>query len=128
MATTINHLFVYMRQTTSDAGPLSAIKRDDQGYYLFPEDWNESHIQALADEDGVEIGPEQREIVLYIRHYFEENLTVPEARKVLQHLKQIWGEDRATRKYLYKLFPYGFAQQACKYAGMRKPLKLMLDL
>jgi len=29
---------------------------------------------------------------------------------------------------LYALFPYGYGQQACKIAGMRKPLKLMLDI
>jgi tRNA 2-thiouridine synthesizing protein E len=33
-----------------------------------------------------------------------------------------------TRNYVYKLFPYGYGQQACKIAGMRKPLKLLLDL
>ncbi len=26
------------------------------------------------------------------------------------------------------LFPYGYGQQACKIAGMRKPLKLMRDI
>jgi tRNA 2-thiouridine synthesizing protein E len=36
--------------------------------------------------------------------------------------------EKATRKYVYQLFPYGYGQQACKIAGMRKPLKLMLDV
>jgi len=26
------------------------------------------------------------------------------------------------------MFPYGYGQQACKIAGMRVPLKLLLDL
>jgi tRNA 2-thiouridine synthesizing protein E len=43
-------------------------------------------------------------------------------------LRQKLGEDEATRKFLYPLFPYGYGQQACKIAGMRKPLKLMLDI
>lgn len=29
---------------------------------------------------------------------------------------------------LYALFPHGYGQQACRIAGMRKPLKLMLDV
>jgi tRNA 2-thiouridine synthesizing protein E len=33
-----------------------------------------------------------------------------------------------THEYLYKLFPYGYAIQACRIAGTRVPLKIMLDL
>ena len=65
---------------------------------------------------------------MYVRHYFETNQSVPEARTLLKHMKQIWGVERATRKYLYQLFPWGYGQQACKIAGMRKPRKLMLDV
>ena len=43
-------------------------------------------------------------------------------------LKENWQPEKATRKFLYTLFPYGYGQQACKIAGMRKPLKLMLDV
>ena len=31
------------------------------------------------------------------------------------------GKDKGTSKYLYELFPYGPAKQACKYAGLPKP-------
>jgi sulfur relay (sulfurtransferase) DsrC/TusE family protein len=53
---------------------------------------------------------------------------VPEARHALKDLRLKPGEEKATRKFLYSLFPYGYGQQACKIAGMRKPLKLMLDI
>jgi tRNA 2-thiouridine synthesizing protein E len=43
-------------------------------------------------------------------------------------METIWGRDRANRRYLYRLFPRGYGQQACKIAGMRKPRKLMLDV
>ena len=71
---------------------------------------------------------ERLEVVMYIRDYFETKLTVPEARTLLKHMKQLWGDERATRRYLYQLFPRGYGQQACKIAGMRKPRKLMLDV
>lgn len=71
---------------------------------------------------------DHREIVYCVRAYFDAHASVPEARKVLKFMKAHWGAEKATRKYLYKLFPRGYAQQACKVAGMRKPLKLMLDL
>jgi len=31
------------------------------------------------------------------------------------------GPDKGNSKYLYELFPYGPAKQACKYAGLPKP-------
>jgi len=47
---------------------------------------------------------------------------------MLKHMEQIWGSEKASRRYLYELFPRGYGQQACKIAGMRKPRKLMLDV
>ena len=61
-------------------------------------------------------------------NYFDEKQIVPQARFALKHLKTAMDDERGTRRYLYTLFPYGYGQQACKIAGMRKPLKLMLDV
>ncbi len=47
---------------------------------------------------------------------------------MLKHMEQIWGSEKASRRYLYELFPRGYGQQACKIAGMRKARKLMLDV
>lgn len=105
-----------------------SIPRDNEGYLLNPEDWSEELAEALALEAKFELVGEQREVVWFVRDYFDLHASVPEARKVLKFMKEHWGVEKATRKYLYKLFPRGYAQQACKVAGMRKPLKLMLDL
>ena len=53
---------------------------------------------------------------------------MPEARKLLRFMRDSWGDELGTRKTLYGLFPTGYGQTACKIAGMRKPLKLMLDV
>ena len=54
--------------------------------------------------------------------------TVPELRTSLKILKQSIGVEKATRKYIYALFSYGYGQQACKIADMRLPRKLWLDV
>lgn len=107
---------------------LEPLNRDEEGFLLDPEDWNPGLMEAFAAEDDLELTPERREIIRYIRDYFESNQSVPEARVLLKHMQSIWGPERATRRYLYLQFPRGYGQQACKIAGMRKPRKLMLDV
>jgi len=107
---------------------LARLERDEEGFLLDAHDWHPDLVEVFANESGLKITPERREIIEYIRNYFEENLSVPEARVLLKHLSIVWGKDKATRRYLYQLFPRGYGQQACKIAGMRKPRKLMLDV
>ncbi|MGD2138116.1 MAG: TusE/DsrC/DsvC family sulfur relay protein [Gammaproteobacteria bacterium] len=110
-------------------GPaLSQLERDEEGFLLDAHDWHPDLIDAFAAEDELEMTAERHEVVDYIRSYFEKNLSVPEARTLLKHLQTVWDKDKATRRYLYQLFPRGYGQQACKIAGMRKPRKLMLDV
>jgi TusE/DsrC/DsvC family sulfur relay protein len=109
-------------------GSLDRIPRDEEGFLLDARDWSPDMIDLMAAEGGLVMTPERREIIDYIRTYVEENLSVPEARVLLKHLRAVWGEQKATRRYLYQLFPRGYGQQACKIAGMRKPRKLMLDV
>jgi tRNA 2-thiouridine synthesizing protein E len=104
------------------------IATDNEGYLLNPIDWDESVAQVIASGLDLELNPERWEIVRFVREYYETNQSVPEARILLKALAERHGKALATRKYLYALFPYGYGQQACKIAGMRKPLKLMLDL
>jgi TusE/DsrC/DsvC family sulfur relay protein len=111
-----------------DECPLARLDRDEEGFLLDAHDWRPDLIEAFAAEDGLELTPERCEVIHYIRTYFEENQSVPEARTLLKHLHAAWGKDKATRRYLYQLFPRGYGQQACKIAGMRKPRKLMLDV
>jgi tRNA 2-thiouridine synthesizing protein E len=107
---------------------LDQIQRDEEGFFVDAHDWQPDLIGELAAEAGLDMTPERREIIQYIRGYFEERASVPEARTLLKHMKEIWGPEKATRRYLYQLFPRGYGQQACKIAGMVKPRKLMLDV
>ncbi|RMD67996.1 MAG: TusE/DsrC/DsvC family sulfur relay protein [Gammaproteobacteria bacterium] len=107
---------------------LEQLARDEEGFLLDPNDWHPGLMAPLAAECGLELTPERLTVIRFIRDYYERHHSVPEARILLRHLRDIWGEEKATRRYLYRLFPYGYGQQACKIAGMRKPRKLMLDV
>ena len=104
------------------------IKTDDDGFLIDPEDWSEEVAEYIASKENVNLNEERWNLIRLIREYYSEHGAVPELRKILKLLKQEFGSDKATRKYVYSLFPYGYGQQGCKIAGMRQPKKLWLDL
>lgn len=104
------------------------IETDEEGFLLDPNDWSPEVAAQIARELGLELTDDVWEVVQFVRDYYERCQSVPEARVLLKELGARHGKVRATRKYLYRLFPYGYGQQACKIAGMRKPRKLMLDV
>ncbi len=104
------------------------VETDDEGYLLNPADWDTEVADTIARQENLEMIEHRWEVVNFVRKYYEERQSVPEARVLLKNMQAVLGKEKGTRKYLYELFPYGYGQQACKIAGMRKPLKLMLDL
>jgi len=102
--------------------------RDNEGYLLDSEDWHHDMAPVLAAEDGIELGEEHWRVIDFIRTWWDDNQAVPEARRAISDLAELTGDKRAAKAKLYALFPHGYGQQACRYAGMRKPLKLMLDV
>ncbi len=101
---------------------------DEEGYLEDPSQWDRDVALAIAARERLELNQERWAIVNYVREYFDTQHKVPEARTLLKAMETLFDKSRATRKFLYQLFPYGYGQQACKIAGMRKPRKLMLDV
>lgn len=106
----------------------TGIEIDNEGYLLDTSNWSPEIAAVMARGQDMELTEERLEIVHFVRNHFEERECIPELRTLLKALREKHGKEKATRKYVYKLFPYGYGQQACKIAGMRKPLKLLLDL
>lgn len=105
-----------------------ALATDNEGILLGPGDWSEQLAEEFARREEVPLSDDRWAVVRFVRAYFEFRQSVPEARHALKSMRETLGVEKAMRKYLYKLFPYGYGQQACKIAGMCKPLKLMLDM
>lgn len=101
---------------------------DNEGYLLDPATWNNDVAVQLAEQLSLEMNEDRWQIVNMVREHYEVTSCVLELRKVLKLLKEQSGKEKATRKHVYHLFPYGYGQMACKIAGMRKPLKILLDL
>lgn len=101
---------------------------DNEGFLLDPQVWSPALGEYIAADIGIEMSERHWAVVNFVRDYYRQHQSVPEARRVLKMLSARFGQEAGSRKALYGLFPYGYGQQACRIAGMRKPLKLMLDV
>lgn len=93
-------------------------KLDNEGYLVDPADWNEQIAEQFARRENITLTSEHWEVLHFMRRFLEEHQVAPDARFVMRHLTQATG---ASRNRLFELFPYGYVQQACKIAGMRRP-------
>ena len=97
------------------------LEMDDQGYLLDPELWDAGVAEMIARSEGVNLGDEHHKILEFIRNYYDEHRVAADARFVIKYLADDLGYGSNARRRLYELFPYGYMQQVCKIAGMRRP-------
>ena len=98
-----------------------SVDTDEEGYITDLSQWDEDVAGFLAKEEGIEMSENHWEVVNFLRDYYEEYQIAPAVRVLTKAVGKKLGKDKGTSKYLYELFPYGPAKQACKYAGLPKP-------
>ncbi len=94
---------------------------DEEGYLANLNDWTPEVATALAAADDAELTDAHWEVINFLREYYEEYQIAPAVRVLTKAIGKKLGKDKGNSKYLYELFPYGPAKQACKYAGLPKP-------
>lgn len=94
---------------------------DEEGYLLNLGEWNEEVGAYLAVEEKVEMTPSHWEVVNFLREYYNDYQIAPAIRVLTKAIGKKLGAEKGNSKYLYELFPYGPAKQACKIAGLPKP-------
>jgi TusE/DsrC/DsvC family sulfur relay protein len=97
------------------------IETDEEGYLTNRTDWNEEVAKEMAKVDNCDLSPNHWEVINFLREYYEEYQIAPAVRVLTKAIGKKLGPDKGNSKYLYELFPYGPAKQACKYAGLPKP-------
>ena len=98
-----------------------SIETDEEGYLVTLSDWDENVALELAKSENLEMDDARWEVVNFLREYYDEYQIAPAIRVLVKALKKKFGPEKASNKYLYELFPYGPAKQACKIAGLPKP-------
>ncbi len=94
---------------------------DEEGYLADLNTWDKDVAGVMAKIDDCELTDSHWEVINFLREYYEENQIAPAVRVLTKAIGKKLGKDKGNSKYLYELFPYGPAKQACKYAGLPKP-------
>ncbi len=97
------------------------IETDEEGYLTNLGDWNEDIAKVLAEQDELELTSNHWEVINFLREYYDEYQIAPAVRVLTKAIGKKLGPDKGNSKYLYDLFPYGPAKQACRFAGLPKP-------
>jgi tRNA 2-thiouridine synthesizing protein E len=97
------------------------IEHDEEGYLTDINQWTEPLGTVIAEKEGLNLSAEHWEVVNFLREYYAEYQIAPAIRVLTKAITKRLGADKASNKYLYELFPYGPAKQACKIAGLPKP-------
>jgi TusE/DsrC/DsvC family sulfur relay protein len=94
---------------------------DEEGYLADLNQWDKDIAVEMAKLDDCELTESHWEVINFLREYYEEYQIAPAVRVLTKAIGKKLGADKGNSKYLYELFPYGPAKQACKYAGLPKP-------
>lgn len=97
------------------------IELDEENYMVDLSEWNEDIAKVLADQDEMKLTDNHWEVIKFLREYYQEFQIAPAVRVLTKEIGKKLGPDKGNSKYLYELFPYGPAKQACRFAGLPKP-------
>lgn len=97
------------------------LNTDEEGYLADLSDWSPEVADKMAESEGAELTDSHWEVINFLREYYEEYQIAPAVRVLTKAIGKRLGPEKGNSKYLYELFPYGPAKQACKYAGLPKP-------
>lgn len=99
-----------------------AVPLDEKGYLTDGADWSPRVAVAMASADGLELNDDHWAILELFREYFEQYEIEPPMRALIRLVGDRLGEAKANSRYLYELFPAGPIIQACRYAGLPRPV------
>lgn len=92
---------------------------DAEGYLVDPQNWSEEVAEEFARRENIQLTEDHWDVLTFMRAFYDEHQIAPDARYVIKHLIDRLGKQARNR--LFELFPYGYVQQTCKIAGMKRP-------
>ena len=94
---------------------------DKDGFLQDKSDWSRAVAEGMAANDGIELEAAHWEVINFLRDYYFKYQIAPAIRVLTREIGKRLGRDKGNSRYLARLFQFGPAQQACRYAGLPKP-------
>ena len=95
-----------------------SLELNGNGFLADPKEWNVDVATYIAAVEGIEMTEHHWEVVHFLRDYYQRNNIAPLIKLLAKEIGQKLGPEMGSTKYLYKLYPCGPANQACKIAGL----------
>jgi TusE/DsrC/DsvC family sulfur relay protein len=93
----------------------SAVQRDNDGFFVHPEEWTEDMAPEIARESGIpELTARHWQVINFMRNAYFERGAAPS-------IRTLGKASGVPIKELYQLFPKGPAKLAAKIGGIPKP-------
>lgn len=100
----------------------STVGLDENGYLAQWLAWTEEVARAMAAQDEIELQDAHWSVIGVLRDYYGDYEIAPPMRALVKILNERMNEGNIGSRELYRLFPEGPAKQACRYAGLPKPV------
>lgn len=100
----------------------SVLGLDEKGYLLDPVAWCPEVAETMAATDGLELTSEHWLVLEIFRDYFALYDIEPPMRALVKRARKELNDEQIGSLYLYRLFPAGPQTQACRYAGLPRPV------
>jgi tRNA 2-thiouridine synthesizing protein E len=111
-----------MSETTLDIPGRGPVPIDEKGYLLSPSDWSPDVAEFMAAADGIDLGEDHWAVLEIFQDYYRQYEIEPPMRALVKRARERLGEEKGNSRFLYRLFPDGPGTQACRYAGLPRPV------
>jgi TusE/DsrC/DsvC family sulfur relay protein len=98
---------------------------DPGGYLIDVGAWDRDFALGIARAEGIVLSEDHWQVIAFLRDYYERFGLSPPMRVLVKAIAPLLGEPKASSRRLYQLFPDGPAKQACKIAGLPKPVSCL---
>ena len=111
-----------MSENKLDIPGRSPVAVDEKGYLLDVSDWSPEVAEVMAAADGVQLGEDHWAVLEIFQDYYRQYEIEPPMRALVKRARERLDEEKGNSRFLYRLFPDGPGTQACRYAGLPRPV------